>query len=101
MAFCEAIKTCKILAMDGSPGKMGAEGYMDDGSDSYKRFFVDANSKLLILAEYPKSNFANEYVFREVMGKFDPETFFMREGVEVDSMDLDTLSDVYWKNYDG
>jgi hypothetical protein len=91
----------KILAMDGSPGNMGAEGFMDDGSDFYKRFHVNANGKLIILAKYPKSDYANEHVFRDVMGKFDPETFFMREGVEVDSMDLDTLSDVYWKNYDG
>lgn len=90
----------KILAMDGSPGNTGAEGYMDDGSDFYKRFAVDSDGELHIMAEYPKSEYGNEYVFREIMGKFDPETFFMREGVKVDSMDLATLSHVYWKNYD-
>jgi hypothetical protein len=91
----------KILALDGSSGNMGAEGYMDDGSDSYKRFAVDSNGKLHIMAEYSKSKYGNEYAFREVMGKFDPDVFFMRDGVEVDSMDLATLSDVYWSNYDG
>jgi hypothetical protein len=87
------------LAIDGIPGDTGTQGYMDDGSDSYKRFFVDANSKLVILAKYPKSNFANEYVFREVIRKFDPDVFFIKEPVEVDHMDLATLSDIYWNSY--
>jgi hypothetical protein len=74
---------------------------MDDGSDSYKRFAVDSNGELHIMAEYPKSQYGNEYMFSQIMGKFDPEVFFMKEGVEVDRMDLDTLSNVYWNNYDG
>ena len=96
----KGIKTYKILAMDGRPGDMGAEGYMDDGSDSYKRFAVDRSGKFYILAEYPKSEYGDEYMFREIMGKFDPDVFFMRDGVEVDSMDLTTLSDIYWSTYD-
>ena len=90
----------KILAMDGSPGDMGAEGYMDDGSDSYKRFYVNVQNQLSIMGTYPKSDFANEHVFRDVMGKFDPDVFFMRAGVEVARMDIATLHDVYWNNYD-
>jgi len=38
-------------------------------------------------------------MFSQIMGKFDPGVFFMREPVEVDSMDLATLSDVYWDSY--
>lgn len=95
------MKGYKILAMDGSPGDMGAEGYMDDGSYSYKRFAVDSNGELHIMAEYPKSQYGDEYMFSQIMGKFDPYVFFMKEPVEVESMDLDALSDVYWNNYDG
>ena len=90
----------KILAMDGSPGNMGAEGYMDDGSDSYKRFVVDSDGELHIMAEYPKSKYGDEYTFSQIMGKFDPDVFFMREPVEVDSMDIATLKDIYWSTYD-
>jgi hypothetical protein len=74
---------------------------LDDGSHSYKRFLLDSDGELHIMAEYPKSNFANEYVFREIMRKFDPYVFFMKEPVEVESMDSDTLSDVYWNSYNG
>jgi hypothetical protein len=86
--------------MDGAPGDRGAEGYMDDGSGSYKRFAVDSNGEQHIMAEYPKSQYGDEYTFSQIMGKFDPDVFFMRDGVEVDSMDLATLSDVYWNSYE-
>lgn len=89
----------KILALVGDPTIAGAEGFMDDGTDSYKRFHVNANGKLIIMAKFPKSDYATEWMFRDVMGKFDPDIFFMREGVEVDSMDITTLHDVYWNNY--
>lgn len=91
----------KILAIDGIPGDWGAEGYMDDGLDSYKRFVVDSDGELHIMAEYPKSRYGDEYMFSQIMGKFDPYVFFMKDRVEVDSMDLATLSNVYWNNYDG
>ena len=90
----------RILALVGNPENMtGAEGYMDDGSAFYKRFHVTANGKVLILAKWSKSDYATEYMFRDVMGKFDPDTFFMKEGVEVDRMDIATLHEVYWDNY--
>ena len=38
---------------------------------------------------------------RKLGGKFDPDVFLMREPVEVESIDLATLSGVYWNNYDG
>jgi hypothetical protein len=74
---------------------------MDDGSDSYKRFAVDSDGELHIMVEYPKSRYGDEYMFSQIMGKFDPDVFFMKEPVEVESMDLDTLSDVYWNSYGG
>ena len=89
----------RILALVGDPEIAGAEGFMDDDSGFYKRFHVNANGKLIILAKFPKSDYATEWMFRDVMGKFDPETFFMREGVDVDRMDIATLHDVYWDNY--
>lgn len=95
------IKTYRILAIDGIPGDIGTEGYMDDGSDSYKRFAVDTSGELHILAEYPKSRYGNEYIFSQIMGKFDPYVFFLKEPVEVESMDLDILLNVYWNNYGG
>jgi hypothetical protein len=91
----------KILALCGPPDEENgvADGYMDDGSESYKRFRIE-NDEFYIIGEYPKDKYKDEYMFREIMAKFDPYTFFMRQAVEVDKIDIDTLHDIYWDNYE-
>lgn len=49
--------------------------------------------------EFDLALYGDEDHFRDVIGKFDPEAFFMVEPAEVDQLDYDELFDLYEANY--
>ncbi len=91
----------KILALSNIPTEEnGSLGYMDDGSDSYKDFLFK-DGKLHILHKFPKSEYGDERMFGEIMGKWVPETFFIENPPTISEMSIKILSEIYWNNYVG
>ncbi len=87
-----------ILAVCGMPFDT-AEGYMDDGSDSYKSFVIDKDDQVRILWEYPKEKYGGYTKFGEIIGKFDPDTFFLNQPVGMEELTYKGMNKIYFLNY--
>ena len=88
-----------ILALSGV-GFNEVTGYMDDGSETYKRFVVNQNNEVYIQLVYPKESHGGRIKFAAMMGKLDPYTSFLREPPEVDKLDYYGLKELYEKHYE-
>jgi hypothetical protein len=75
-------------------------GYMDDGSEAYKRFAVNQRGEIFIEGTYPKKSHGGRIIFANIIGKFDPDVSFLQEPIEVDRLDYNELKDLYSKHND-
>jgi hypothetical protein len=83
-----------ILALCGE-----ASGYMDDGNGEYKGFAVNQENRVFIEGVYPRKTHWGRVKLADIMGKFDPDTLFLLEPIEVDKLDYNELKELYWKCY--
>jgi len=88
-----------ILALSGV-GFNEVTGYMDDGSETYKRFVVNQNNEVYIQLVYPKEKYGGRIKFATMMGELDPYTSFLREPPEVDRLDFYGLKQLHEKHYE-
>lgn len=71
---------------------------MDDGSREYKGFVVDQENRLSIQGVYPKETYGGRIKFADIIGKFNPDDFFLLEPIEVDKLDYNELRELYRKS---
>lgn len=88
-----------ILAL-ADVGFDGVSGYMDDGSEEYKRFVVNQENRVFIEGTYSRKTHGGRIKFANIIGKFDPDVRFLLEPIEVPRLDINELREFYPKHYE-
>ena len=97
----EAVLKKKIIILElFDSGFDHLTGYMDDGSEAYKRFAVNQWGEIFIEGTYPKKIYGGRINLANIIRKFDPDLFFLSEPIEVDRLDYNELKDLYTKHYE-
>jgi len=66
--------------------------------DQYQSFDVVKGGKINIVHELPKHQYKSYSDFAEIIGKFNPYTFFFRQAVLIDPENFDGVKAAYEKH---